>query len=662
MKPHMNIRHESNIEIKSHRMTIDEQSLAHVMNILTDMYEDSALAVIREYSTNAADSHAEAGNENPIRVTLPSDISPTFIVKDQGVGMDEETLTKYFSKYGWSSKRETDEQVGMLGIGCKAGLAFTKQFTVHTVKDGIEILALITRESDGCGAIQIMNKSHTREPNGVEVRVPVPSVQVGRFREKAANFFKFWDRGTVLVNDSEPECIWDGNSEFPYELLDESVCFVDEPYLSYLVMGNVPYPFRHTESGQSSFAAKIPIGSVDFTPSRESLNMTKRTQETINAAIEYVNALMIRSFEAKLNECKSHFEALKLYENLPYNQRRVLKEHARYGQSSEAIPSYIYTESNENRTDRNIQGWMVDIYPDDFPDGDTGEELGSASSLVALTSGNAVKTDLFVIGYTMKTVSRSTKLKLSKYLFKCPGTQSSHICLINTDTVPRWLQGANVVDYQTIRDIKVKGKKREAKPTKYLRYDKDYERTVPVTDLSDAFAWVQVGEDLNQFGLLNTIESHISGFVVVVYARSLNKFQRENPHIPHLKDFAQKWLAENNTDVVQSLDVTSRRRNQRYVNIASIADSVKDPFFKQFTVTDATVLGHKFIDSMMSAAEVASIRSVSDSGGDAVAEAIVKYPLLQDSVPGYRSSPGWETATIEYVNALYEVKYEEATE
>ena len=54
-------------ETQDVRMSLDTQSIQHLMAVLTDLYSDPVLAVIREYATNARDSHIEAGNPDPIR-------------------------------------------------------------------------------------------------------------------------------------------------------------------------------------------------------------------------------------------------------------------------------------------------------------------------------------------------------------------------------------------------------------------------------------------------------------------------------------------------------------------------------------------------------------------------------------------------------------------
>ena len=63
---------------------IKESGLSHIFNVLRNqLYSDKVLAVIREYSTNAVDAHAEVGKlDEPIKVTLPNQLSPSFKVRD----------------------------------------------------------------------------------------------------------------------------------------------------------------------------------------------------------------------------------------------------------------------------------------------------------------------------------------------------------------------------------------------------------------------------------------------------------------------------------------------------------------------------------------------------------------------------------------------------
>src|SRR5512146_2284489 len=130
-------------------MSIDQTALAHIMNVLTDLYADPELAVIREYSTNALDSHIEAGISRPIEVTTPTALRPLFTVRDYGVGLDADDIRDIYSRYGASTKRQTNDAVGMLGLGCKSALAYVDQFTLAGITGGQRMLVSIARDETG---------------------------------------------------------------------------------------------------------------------------------------------------------------------------------------------------------------------------------------------------------------------------------------------------------------------------------------------------------------------------------------------------------------------------------------------------------------------------------------------------------------------------------
>ena len=60
------------------------EATAKAFSILADqLYSNKVRAVISELSTNAYDSHVDAGNgSKPFEVHLPSNMEPTFSVRD----------------------------------------------------------------------------------------------------------------------------------------------------------------------------------------------------------------------------------------------------------------------------------------------------------------------------------------------------------------------------------------------------------------------------------------------------------------------------------------------------------------------------------------------------------------------------------------------------
>src|SRR5690606_19893214 len=101
---------------------IRSEDFPHLANLLINLYSDPVAAVIREYACNAYDSHIAAGNTDPILVTLPTHASPEFVVQDFGIGLSIDDLRDVYSMYGRSLKRESNDMVGQLGLGCKSGL------------------------------------------------------------------------------------------------------------------------------------------------------------------------------------------------------------------------------------------------------------------------------------------------------------------------------------------------------------------------------------------------------------------------------------------------------------------------------------------------------------------------------------------------------------
>lgn len=287
---------DSTVQGEDVAMSIDQSALAHIMNVLTNLYADSELAVIREYSTNALDSHIEAGQTRPIEVTTPTPLRPLLTIRDYGVGLDADDIRDIYSRYGASTKRSSNDAVGMLGLGCKAALAYVDQFTLAGIKDGQRMLVSIARDENGAGTMTVLEAGPTDEPDGVEIGIPTDDER--SLERKALDFFSYWQPGLVLLNGEEPPQLSGYAVGDNYLVADRDNSFAasgrhDGRPLT-IVMGNVSYPcpddFEHpgvdSLPRDKRLVVTVPIGAVHFTPSREGLQDSERTQKAIADALE----------------------------------------------------------------------------------------------------------------------------------------------------------------------------------------------------------------------------------------------------------------------------------------------------------------------------------------------------------------------------------------
>ena len=118
--------------------TIDAEDMRYVASLLRNNYSNTRLAVVREISANAIDANREANSAHQIEVKVPNSMSPTFAVRDFGGGLSEEDVFGLYSKYGKSTKRESNNYIGAFGIGKFAPLSYGENFTCVSYHGGLK--------------------------------------------------------------------------------------------------------------------------------------------------------------------------------------------------------------------------------------------------------------------------------------------------------------------------------------------------------------------------------------------------------------------------------------------------------------------------------------------------------------------------------------------
>ena len=160
---------------KSIGMSLDLDSAQVLMQMLSkNLYSDAIGSTVRECASNALDSHRRAGVNKPIVVSLVRNDSNNyeFSVEDFGVGLDADDVEKIISKYGKSTKRDSDTELGMMGLGFKAPLAYASSFYFTCRKDGVERKYMMY-EGEDTNTIDLIYEKPTTEGNGVKVIIPI---------------------------------------------------------------------------------------------------------------------------------------------------------------------------------------------------------------------------------------------------------------------------------------------------------------------------------------------------------------------------------------------------------------------------------------------------------------------------------------------------------
>ena len=368
-------------------MSIDTDAVAHLMSVLTNLYSNPIAAVIREYATNGFDATVDAGAADPIRVTLPTVTHPTLTIQDFGIGMSTDRILDHYSLYGRSDKRGSNDVVGMLGLGCKSALTYSSSFSVTSIHNGVETVALIAKNSDGVGEIQIVDTRTTDKRNGTTVEIPVKGNDIYRFAREAEAIFGYWTPGTVLVDSKAPVSAYADFHKIP------NVDSYYKPNGGYndhrVVMGNVSYKVNSDILGDFSSTPLIinaPIGAVSFAPSREELMYNNRTNEFLRKIVTDIKSGIQTEIDNILATATNKWEA---FQARGKNAHFKFLSNVKWEFQGEVIPANIQSSST--------LVWSRDKYPEGKAKADSRWSTNGAEKVV------------FISGYPYQSVSQRIK-------------------------------------------------------------------------------------------------------------------------------------------------------------------------------------------------------------------------------------------------------------
>lgn len=293
MKVNTELSHDAEYigDIQENRVGIDKSNLDFITTLLTsNLYSKPLESFLRETVANAYDSHMEAGTDEHILLLIQDNGYKTYTIsiRDYGVGVSPERFEKIYRNIGSSTKRDSNDYIGMFGIGRFSCLSCADIANITSYYNGKKYSYLMYKNGGGIN-IDKMSETEGDFRNGLEVSIKKFIYSDSDWRE-AIHHLCLFDKLHItyqgenyflkgLANQFNARKITNFNAF--------SRCSLLSKYKNYFKVGNVLYDMKDSMdlATTDGLIISLPIGSVDITPNREALQYTDYTNRTINQKI-----------------------------------------------------------------------------------------------------------------------------------------------------------------------------------------------------------------------------------------------------------------------------------------------------------------------------------------------------------------------------------------
>jgi len=309
--------------------------------ILSDgLYSDKITAIIRELSCNAYDAHVQAGKADvPFLVQLPNTFEHVFKVKDSGVGLSHDNVINLYTTYFESTKNDSNDFVGCLGLGSKSPFCYISSFNIISNFNGEKRQYNAFINEHDVPTIALMSESETNEENGFEISFNVKSCDYNEFKIKAQKVYKYFKTKPIIsgVDNFETEKISYVLKGEKWGLRDDNS---SQDYArANAIMGNVCYPIssfisnNESNDNQSNINKLVAlpidiffdIGELEVAASRENISYNKHSINSINIIFQKLIKEINENVHSAINVCETLWDARITISHLMKDKYRSLK-------------------------------------------------------------------------------------------------------------------------------------------------------------------------------------------------------------------------------------------------------------------------------------------------------------------------------------------------
>ena len=319
------------------------------------LYTHKIKAVIRELSCNAYDAHVAVGAANkPFEIHLPNQFEPFFRVTDFGPGLSEEDIYGLYTTYFSSTKTDSNDYIGALGLGSKSPFCYTQTFTVTSRFDGMKKIYTAFLTDEGMPSIVKMSEEAYDGPTGLDVQMAVKSNDFYTFQTDAVSTFTYFP---VTPNFTGAKI----RIEKPvYSTKGTGWAIRKDAYGdggARAIQGVVAYPVPHTNDAQADELLRLgvdmffQIGELEVSASRESLSMNKATSKNLADRIKMVATEIGAEVSKTIANAPTLWEAVTLFNELMKNNSiRYALKNVDIMWNGQKVPDYIEVKPQEHPT------------------------------------------------------------------------------------------------------------------------------------------------------------------------------------------------------------------------------------------------------------------------------------------------------------------------
>lgn len=340
----------------------------------SSLYTNKIAAIIRELSTNAVDAQKENGREFvPIEVTLPTDLDPTLTIADSGCGMTTEVLTTIYSTVFESTKTDSNDFNGEMGLGSKSPIFYADTMSVVSVSEGQKTIAVVYLNDQTIPCIDVVSSQPTNEPAGTIISLGVKSDDIERFHEETVNIYKYF---TVLPKINNLYDRYRAQLEAHHESITKAkkegiklpngvtaVLRPDTPNGAdaIIIQSGVGYPVNQRRMSRKPFDnilrtsplsyifnnsgidLYVPNGTVAFGPSREEIEYIEHNELFITEILEQLSEAVEKFYTDKIRSCSTADELIDLFieHNVPTHRSSMRNSIFRLWYSLDDVPVTI---------------------------------------------------------------------------------------------------------------------------------------------------------------------------------------------------------------------------------------------------------------------------------------------------------------------------------